>query len=64
MAQHLGTSSLGPSAGDMQGPKWAIKVCNRALSLPHGPLHMSVLKGALFMLWHLLRLLHLLSEMP
>ena len=44
MAQHLGTSSRGPSAGDMQDPRWAIKVCNRALLLQHSPLHMSVLK--------------------
>ena len=28
MARHLGISSLGPSAGDMQGPRWAIKVCH------------------------------------
>ena len=44
MAQHLGTSSRGPSAGDMQDPRWAIKVCNRALSLQHSPLHISVFK--------------------
>ena len=44
MAQHLGTSSLGPSAGDMQGPRWAIKVRNWALLLQQSPLHMSVLK--------------------
>lgn len=41
MAQDLGTSSLGPLAGGMQGPRWAIKVRMQALSLLHGPLHLS-----------------------
>ena len=44
MAQHLGTSSRGPSAGDMQDPRWAIKVCNWGLCLQHSPLYISVLR--------------------